>query len=56
MRASYTIAFILMTGVWLVFLIVRYLPVNVWIKAGMSLATVSIWTALTNDVKEDLKG
>lgn len=50
MREGYAIALILMTCVWIVFLIVRYLPVNVWIKAGMSFITVSIWTAFTNDV------
>ena len=34
MRAGYIAAFILMAGVWLVFWVARYLPVNGWIKAG----------------------
>ena len=50
MRAGYTVSLILMTGVWLVFLIARYLPVNVWIKAGIILIISCIWTTFTNDV------
>lgn len=50
MRTGYTVSLILMTGVWLVFLIARYLPVNVWIKAGIILIISCIWTAFTNDV------
>lgn len=50
MRAGYTVSLILMTGVWFVFLIARYLPVNVWIKAGMISIIGCIWTVFTNDV------
>lgn len=50
MRTGYTVSLILMTGVWLIFLIARYLPVNVWIKAGIILIISCIWTAFTNDV------
>ena len=50
MRTGYTVSLILMTGVWLVFLIARYLPVNVWIKAGIILIISCIWMAFTNDV------
>lgn len=50
MRAGYMISLILMTGVWLIFLIARYLPVNVWIKAGIILIISCIWTAFTNDM------
>lgn len=50
MRTGYTVSLILMTGVWLVFLIARYFPVNVWIKAGIILIISCIWTAFTNDV------
>lgn len=50
MKAGYTIALILMAGVWLIFLIVRYLPVNAWIKAAMITMTSAVWTAFTNDM------
>ena len=50
MRTGYTVSFILMTGVWLIFLVARYLPVNVWIKAGIILIISCIWMAFTNDV------
>lgn len=50
MRTGYTVSLILMTVVWLVFLVARYLPVNVWIKAGIILIISCIWMAFTNDV------
>lgn len=50
MRAGYIAAFILMAGVWLVFGVARYLPVNGWIKAGTILIISCIWMAFTNDV------
>ena len=50
MRAGYIAAFILMAGVWLVFWVARYLPVNGWIKAGTILIISCIWMAFTNDV------
>lgn len=50
MKAGYTIAIILMIGVWLIFLTARYLPVNVWIKAGIIIMISCIWTAFSQDV------
>lgn len=50
MKAGYTIALILMTGVWLIFLTARYLPVNAWIKAGIIIMISCIWTAFSQDV------
>lgn len=50
MRTGYTVSLMLMTGVWLIFLVARYLPVNVWIKAGIILIISCIWMAFTNDV------
>jgi len=50
MQAGYTISLILMTGIWLIFLTARYLPVNVWVKAGMILMISCIWTAFSQDV------
>ena len=50
MRTGYTVSLILMTGVWLIFLVARYLPVNVWIKAGIILIISCIWMAFTNYV------
>ena len=50
MRTGYIVSLILMTGVWLIFLVARYLPVNVWIKAGIILIISCIWMAFTNDV------
>lgn len=50
MKSGCTIALILMTGVWLIFLVARYLPVNVWIKAGLSVITGCIWMVFSNDV------
>ena len=50
MRTGYKVSLILMTGVWLLFLVARYLPVNAWIKAGIILIISCIWMAFTNDV------
>ncbi len=50
MKAGYAIAVILMTGVWLIFLAARYLPVNVWIKSGIIIIIGCIWTVFSNDV------
>lgn len=49
MRAGYMISIILMTGVWLIFLVARYLPVNAWIKAGIIIFISCIWTVFSND-------
>lgn len=50
MRAGYMISIILMTGVWLIVLVARYLPVNAWIKAGIIIFISCIWTVFSNDV------
>lgn len=50
MRAGYMISIILMTGVWLIFLVAKYLPVNAWIKAGIIIFISCIWTVFSNDV------
>ncbi|MEF9942397.1 MAG: zf-HC2 domain-containing protein [Lachnospiraceae bacterium] len=50
MKAGYTVAIILMVGVWLVFLVARYIPVNAWIKAGIISIISCIWTVFTNDM------
>lgn len=50
MKSGYTVSLILLAGVWLVFLTARYLPINVWLKAGIILIISSIWMAFTNDV------
>lgn len=49
MRTGCIVAFIMMLGVWLVFLVARYLTVNVWMKAGMIVSIISIWMAFAND-------
>ncbi len=49
MKSGYTCALILMTGVWLIFLVARYLPVNTWIKAGIITGIGCIWTVFSND-------
>ncbi len=50
MQIGFIVATVMMTGVWLVFVIARYLKVNMWIKAGIITSIVSIWTAFSNDV------
>lgn len=40
----------MLTGVWIIFLTARYLPVNVWIKAGLIIIISCVWTAFKNDV------
>ncbi len=50
MRDGFIIALVMMAGVWLVFFAARYLPVNVWIKAGIITCIGSIWIAFANDV------
>lgn len=50
MRTGSIVASVFMTGIWIVFLIARYLSVNRWIKAGMILIISSVWIAFTNDV------
>lgn len=50
MKTGFTVAIVLMSGVWLVFLVARYLPVNAGIKAGIITMIASIWTVFSNDV------
>lgn len=50
MRTGCIVALVIMIGVWLVFLVARYLAANVWIKAGIIVSIISIWTAFANDV------
>ena len=46
MRDGYTVAVVLMLGVWLVFLVIRYLPVHGLIRAGISTIISVIWLFL----------
>ena len=50
MRAGFIVSAVMMSGVWIVFLIIRYLKTNGWIKAGIVTAVTSIWFAFANDV------
>lgn len=50
MRAGFIVSAVMMSGVWLVFLIIRYLKTNGWIKAGIVTAVTGIWFAFANDV------
>jgi hypothetical protein len=38
-----------MTGVWAVFLVIRYLPVHGLMRAGISTIISVIWVAFAND-------
>lgn len=50
MKTGSIVAFVLMLGVWLIFLTIRYLPVNALIKSGICTFIFSIWMAFSNDV------
>ena len=50
MRTGYIVAIVFMVGIWLIFLTARYLPVSVWIKSGLIVGIISIWTVFANDV------
>ena len=50
MKTGNIVAFVLMLGVWLIFLTIRYLPVNSFIKAGISTFLCSIWMIFSNDI------
>ena len=52
MKDGYTVAVVLMLGVWLVFLVIRYLPVNGLIRAGISTIISVIWFVFANDFLE----
>lgn len=49
LRVGNIIAAILVTAVWLIFLTVRYLPANGWIKAGIAAIITGVWGAFSND-------
>ena len=51
-REGYTVAIVLMTGVWAVFLVIRYLPVHGLIRAGISTIISVIWFVFANDFLE----
>lgn len=50
MRTGFIVSAVMMSGVWMIFVIIRYLKVNVWIKAGIVTAVTSVWFAFANDV------
>jgi len=50
MRVGCIVASVLMTGVWLVFLVLRYTKGNAWIKSGCVVLICAVWTAFANDV------
>ena len=50
MRAGFIVSAVMMSGVWIAFLIIRYLKTNGWIKAGIVTAVTGIWFAFANDV------
>lgn len=50
MRAGFIVSAVMMSGVWIVFLIIRYLKTNGWVKAGIVTAVTGIWFAFANDV------
>lgn len=51
-REGYTVAIVLMTGVWAVFLVIRYLPVHGLMRAGISTIISVIWVVFANDFLE----
>lgn len=52
MKDGYTVALVLMLGVWLVFLVIRYLPVHGLIRAGISIIISVIWFVFADDFLE----
>lgn len=50
LKTGCIVAAVLMIGVWLFFLIIRYLPVNGFIKGGLCTLLCSIWITFSNDV------
>lgn len=49
MRTGFIVSFVMMSGIWITFLIIRYLKANGWIKAGIVTTVISIWVAFAND-------
>ena len=52
MKDGYTVAVILMFGVWLVFLVIRYLPVHGLMRAGISTIISVLWVVFADDFLE----
>ncbi|MDO5338739.1 MAG: zf-HC2 domain-containing protein [Eubacteriales bacterium] len=52
MKDGYTVAAVLLLGVWLVFLVIRYLPVHGLIRAGISTIISVLWFVFANDFLE----
>lgn len=50
MRTGFIVATVMMSGIWIAFLVIRYLKSNFWVKGGISTFIVSIWFAFSNDV------
>lgn len=44
------ISIILLSGIWLIFLTARYLPVNRWTKSGIICTITGIWFAFSSDL------
>lgn len=49
LRSGNIISVILMTGIWIIFLTIRYLPSNMFVKSGIVMITAGIWTTFSND-------
>lgn len=49
LRSGNIISAVLMLGIWIIFLTVRYLPANNWIKGGIVIITAGIWFAFSSD-------
>lgn len=49
LRSGNIISVILMTGIWIIFFTIRYLPANVFVKSGFVMITAGIWTTFSND-------
>ncbi len=52
LRTGMVVATILVPWVWLILVIVRYLPVNGWIKSGLILTVSGIWLAFAQDASK----
>ena len=52
MKDGYTVAVVLMLGVWLVFLVIRYLPVHGLMRAGISTIISVLWVVFADDFLE----
>ena len=52
MKDGYTVAVVLMLGVWLVFLVIRYLPVHGMMRAGISTIISVLWVVFADDFLE----